>query len=230
MNNEYNKMLLSELIAMLAFHPKNDTIKKEIVSRLTFCGFDKDTILAIIKTEINIIRKRKLKDMPPLYKSYIWLDKNNELVGKRKLFNEDKERYYVYLNRPIKNTSLTLSELVWIYDEAFYISKIDRNHPKIVLDEVDDISAYEDSRSWVVGEFYSRLESIYRSTNNIVNEYKGLLIENSILCLYDNEVNILFSEKWRKPLGIKRRYQSYTAEYYKYLNKNKGGVVEDGMA
>lgn len=227
---DYKKLLLSELISILVYYPNDTIVKKEIVKRLTFCGFDKETIFAIIKSEMEIVKKRELKDMPPLYKSYIWLDKNNDLAGKKKLFKDNKELYYVYPGIPIKNTSLTLSELIWIYDEAFYIANIDKNHPEIVMKEVREISCHEDSRSWVVGEFYSRIESIYRNANNIKKEYKGLLIENNILCLYENELNILFNEKWRKPLGVKERYQSYTIEYYLYKDKKLGGVGEDGMA
>ena len=81
---DYKKLLLSELISILVYYPNDAVVKKEIVNRLTFCGFDKETVFAIIKSEMEIVKKRELKDMPPLYKSYIWLDKNNDLVGKKK--------------------------------------------------------------------------------------------------------------------------------------------------
>lgn len=221
MKENYSKLLLSELISIYVYDFNNLDVKDEILKRLMFCGFDKKTILSIIDCEIKIIKKRKLKDMPYLYKSYIWLDKDNELVGKRKLFNENKELYYVYPNCPISKKALTLSELIWIFDEAFYIANIRGSKSNIVMEEVKEISCHEDSRSWVVGEFYSRIESLYRDANCISSEFKGIMIDNNISCLYENELNILFNEKWRKKLGVKGKYHSYSQEYYLYKVKEK---------
>ncbi len=223
MKQKYEELLLSELIAIYAYDLENENVKNEIVNRLIFCGFDEKTIMLIIECEVKIIKKRKLKNMPHLCNSYIWLDSNNKLVGKRKLFNRPKEFYYVYPDRPVLETSLTLSELMWIYDEAFYIANIGKKNSEVIMSEVREISCHEDSRSWVVGEFYSRIESIYRYANNINKEYKGIIIDNNISCLYDNELNIIFNEKWRKKLGLRKKYKSYTQEYYLYKTNQEGG-------
>lgn len=53
------------------------------------------------------------------------------------------------------------------YDEAYYICHFCLNVSFSLLKKTLDIAKYEDVRSWIVEEFYSRIELLYRLANKI---------------------------------------------------------------
>ena len=146
MNKDYEHLLFDEVLFLYINGDQKALL--EAFDRLKFCDFDEKTIKLIIDTEINIINSRKLSFNPPFMNKFWWL-KDKEYYKTNKLLPLDNLEYCYIKDNENKNT-LTLSELISIYDEAYYLTHIDKNvHPNI-YEEAIEIAKYEDYRSWVV--------------------------------------------------------------------------------
>ena len=186
----------------------------EAYNRLKFCGFDEKTIGYIIASEKEIIIKRKLSFETSLCKKFWWI---NNLHKNNNLFELPHEEYYFTGFNSIKTSTLTLSELISFYDEAYYICHFCNNVPSNILKEAIEISKYEDDRSWIVNEFYSRIELLYRIANNIESENKKITDIYKIHAFYDNEVHLIMTHKWRKLMNIPTTWEAYTDDYYQTI-------------
>ena len=206
-----NKLLFTELI--IAGMSGNNEGYMEAYRRLKFCGFDENTIKYIIYSEIIIIQKRNLKFQKPLNKTFWWVN-NLDKYKDRKLFPFSHEKYFLLDLNNISDNTLSLGELISYYDEAYYISHFCENAPVNVLKETLEIARYEDYRSWIVEEIYSRFELLYRIANNIKNADKNITDIDKIHIFYDNEVHIIMSYKWRELMNIPNLWEAYTDEYF----------------
>lgn len=205
------KLLFTELIIEALKGNKEAYI--EAYNRLKFCEFDEKTMRQIMLCEKEIIRKRKLEFKKPLYKTFWWVNNLNDLNNKN-LFEKPIEQYFYTDILHITEKTLSLSELISFYDEAYYISHFSQNVPSNILKETIAIARYEDDRSWIVGEFYSRLELLYRTANNININNNKITDINKIHAFYDNEVHIIMSYKWRELMNIPNSWEAYTNDYY----------------
>lgn len=205
------KLLFTELIIEVLNGNKEACI--EAYNRLKFCGFDEKTIEQIVLSEKEIIKKRKLVFEKPLYKTFFWVNKLNDLKNIN-LFEQPISQYFYTDISHINEKTLSLSELIAYYDEAYYISHFSQNVPDNILKETIDIAKYEDDRSWIVGEFYSRLELLYRIANNININNNTITDIHKIHTFYDNEVHIIMSYKWRELINVPSNWEAYTDDYY----------------
>lgn len=205
------KLLFTELI--IEGLKGNQKAYIEAYNRLKFCGFDEKTIEYIIRSEKEIIKKRKLLFNKPLHNTFWWLN-NLENYSSRKLFDKPQENYFFTSFKNINDNTLSIGELISYYDEAYYICHFCENAPINVLKETISIAKFEDDRSWLVEEFYSRIELLYRLANNIDSKNKKITNIDTIHAFYDNEVHIIMSYKWREPLSIPNTWIAYTDDYY----------------
>lgn len=207
-----NKLLFTELI--IQGLQGNNVAYIEAYNRLKFCNFDEKTIQYIIASESEIIKKRKLNFETNLCKKFWWVNDLQKYENTR-LFQLPLEEYYFTGFPSIKSSTLTLSELVSFYDEAYYICHFCSNVPNNILKETIEIAKYEDYRSWIVSEFYSRIELLYRMTNNIKTTNKAITDIHKIHAFYDNEVHLIMTHKWRDLMNIPTTWEAYTDDYYK---------------
>lgn len=214
MNTKYKNILFSDLIVLLLKNDNKDVLE-EIYNRLSFCGFEEKTISYIISYEKKIVQKREREISFPIYKNFFWKNKNSS----RKIFDNDTEKYCLRPDFSPNEYTLLTSELICIYNEAYYICNISNyKYSDLVYDEAYEISEYEDSGSWVIGEFYNRLENFYRFANKISNNYKGLYAKKNIYAFYDNELNILFQTRWSQYLDPKNPWESYSNKYLDWID------------
>ena len=210
MNKDYEHLLFDEVLYLYINGDQKALL--EAFDRLKFCDFDEKTIKLIIDTEINIINSRKLSFNPPFMNKFWWL-KDKEYYKTNKLLPLDNLEYCYIKDNENKNT-LTLSELISIYDEAFYLTHIDKNvHPNI-YEEAIEIAKYEDYRSWVVCEIYSRFETMYRMANNINSDVKKISNVYRMHRFYDNESHIQHNFKWNRILDVKNKWRAYSKHYF----------------
>lgn len=205
------RLLFTELIIEALRGNKEAYI--EAYNRLKFCGFDEKTMQYIILSEKLIIQKRNLEFDKPLHKTFWWVN-NLENYKDKPLFKQPYEQYFFKGINNISENTLSLSELISFYDEAYYISHFCQNAPTSVLKEAINIARYEDDRSWIVGEFYSRIELLYRLSNNINLDNNKITDIHKIHAFYDNEVHIIMSYKWRELMNIPNNWEAYTDDYY----------------
>ncbi len=205
------KLLFTELI--IEALKGNKEAYFEAYNRLKFCGFDEKTIQQIILCEKEIIQKRKLTFTKPLHKTFWWVN-NLENLNEKTLFEKPIEQYFFSNMSDINEKTLSLGELISFYDEAYYISHFCQNAPSNILKETIQIAKYEDNRSWIVGEFYSRIELLYRIANKINNNNNRITDIHKIHAFYDNEVHIIMSYKWRELMNIPDSWEAYTDDYY----------------
>lgn len=210
MNKEYEHLLFDEVLYLYINGDQKALL--EAFDRLKFCDFDEKTIKLIIDTEINIIISRKLTFNPPFANKFWWL-KDKEYYKTNKLLPLDNLEYCYIKDSENKNT-LTLSELISIYDEAYYLTHIDKNvHPNI-YEEAIKITKYEDHRSWIVCEIYSRFETMYRIANNINSDIKKISNIYRMHRFYDNESHIQHNFKWNRILNVKNKWRAYSNHYF----------------
>ena len=210
MNKEYEHLLFDEVLYLYINGDQKALL--EAFDRLKFCDFDEKTIKLIIDTEINIIISRKLTFNPPFANKFWWL-KDKEYYKTNKLLPLDNLEYCYIKDSENKNT-LTLSELISIYDEAYYLTHIDKNvHPNI-YEEAIKIAKYEDHRSWIVCEIYSRFETMYRIANNINSDIKKISNVYRMHRFYDNESHIQHNFKWNRILNVKNKWRAYSKHYF----------------
>lgn len=181
-----------------------DNNKKNLsnaILKLLKCGFDEKTAQEIINIEIDIIKFRS--DIKyPIINSYFWLDKidlfkehENAHVFKKDINDYIMLRYDTDKSK-ISNYTLTLSELCLVFDEAWAIcNKYKKIVPKNMFDECFNIAREESMKSWVIREFKTRIEEIYRETHNIKEDYDHLILSNQIDNLYKEEIKILLSQR-----------------------------------
>lgn len=208
------KLLFTELI----IEGLNGNINAylEAYNRLKFCGFDEKTIEYILISEKEIIKKRNLNFHKPLYQKFWWVHKLKTYEN-HDLFELPKEEYYFTGFSSIKSSTLSLSELISFYDEAYYIYHFRKDIPNHILKELKEIAQYEDDRSWMVNEFYSRIELLYRMANHINSKKKTITDIYKIHAFYDNEVHIIMSYKWRDLMNIPTLWEAYTEDYYETI-------------
>ncbi len=216
MDKKYEHLLLDEIIYLYINGDKKALI--EVFNRLKFCDFDDKTIKLIIDTEINIIKARQLTFNIPFLNKFWWL-KDKKYYENNKLLPLEKHKYYYLKDREIKNT-LTLSELISIYDEAYYLTHIDNNVHENIYNEALEIAKYEDYRSWVICEIYSRLETLYRLSNDIINDDKTIKKIHRMHRFFDNESHIQHNFKWNRILDIKNKWRAYSDDYFDIIEKN----------
>lgn len=171
------------------------------INKLIRCGFNEKTALDIINVEIEIIKYRSNIPNSILNKLY-WLDKI-ELFEKDesfRVFDDDINKYVMLrYDRPtsaISHYTLTLSELCGLFDEAWSIcNRFKYIVPKNMLNECLTIAKSESMDSWVIREFKTRIEGIFRDVNNIDTDYNHLVANKEINNLYDEEFKILVSQR-----------------------------------
>ena len=205
------KLLFTELI--IAGMNGNNEAYIEAYNRLKFCGFDENTIKYIIYSEKLIIQKRNLKFQKPLHKTFLWVN-NLDSYKDVKLFPLPRKEYFLTDINNIASSTLSLGELIFYYDEAYYISHFRDNAPLKVLKETIEIAQYEDYRSWIVEEFYSKIELLYRLAKKKKKADKNITDIAKIHTFYDNEVHIIMSYKWRELMNIPNKWEAYTKDYY----------------
>ena len=210
MNEKYYHLLFDELL-YLYINGDSDALE-EAMERLKFCDFDKRTIKEIIEIEILIIKYRKLKFKPSLFERFWWLSNKNK-YNKEKLLNKNRYNYCFNYNK-ITNDTLTLSELISIFDEAYYLVHIAKDVPSNIYNESFEIAEFEDYRSWIISEIYNRLELCYRKANNIIKDDNFITDIYRMHTFYDNEFHILINYKWNRIADIKNKWMSYTDDYY----------------
>lgn len=174
---------------------------KSAIGKLVKCGFKENVATEIINLEIDIIKFRK-KISKPIINSYFWLDKidlfskdsNASLFDNR--INDLVMLRYDSPKAKISEYTLTLSELCMLFDEAWSIChRFKKYVPENMYNECYSIAKDESMDSWVIREFKTRLEEMYRSANNITGDYNELLASKQINNLYNEELKILLSQK-----------------------------------
>ena len=173
------------------------------INVLIKCGFDEKTITELINIEIEIIKyRREIKK--PIIDCYYWI---GNILSNERVFNRNINDYlllrYDTPNAVLSEYTLTLSELCAIFDEAWNVCKIfDNIASNVVLDECYSISKSESIDSWVIREFKTRIEEMYRTANNIDAEYDKFLAEEAIDNLYKRELSILLKKRKYNKLKI----------------------------
>lgn len=215
MNKDYECLLFDEVLFL--YINGDQKALMEAYDRLKFCDFDENTIRLIIKTEINIIKSRNLTFNPAFMYKFWWLNDKSFYENNKLLPLDNSE--YCYLKKGDYKNTLTLSELISIYDEAYYLTHIDKNvHPNI-YDEAITIAKYEDYRSWVVCEIYSRLENLYREANGIVDKEKKINNVYRMHRFYDNECHIQHHHKWNRLLDVRNKWRAYSNHYFELFEQ-----------
>lgn len=206
MSEKFQKYTISDLIIEMVNGYKYDKniVKDEIVKRLQYCGLDNNTIGHIISFEKAIILKRNLKPNDGLLlDKYYWLDKN---VNKIIFSNPDE-----HVLRPDcapNDKTLLSGELLCIIDEANILKNRDIVHNSDAINEINDVGR-ETMDNWVMYEYYNRFENEFRFANNISNDYKGMIIEEKIDKLYNNEMGIVMINRWRDIMPEEAIYIPY---------------------
>jgi len=170
----------------------------ELYRRLLYCDIDKLTAANIIESEIEIIKRKKVKNNFSIKNKFWWINKNdiNDTSYSRELLPLQEKKYYLFYNDKISDNALLLSEIISIFDEANYISKskIYFNNND-VQNEIELISSYNDERSWLLGEIYNRFNYLFHCANKDVSldiPYSREIIKKFI----ENETKIIFNIKW----------------------------------
>ena len=186
---------------ILYLDTKEEKYLSAAVSKLLNCGFNENTAVDIIKVEIDIIKYRDYIPKP-IIKEIYWLDKIDWFSKDKNAHILDKDiNNYVMLRfdmptSAISNYTFTLSELCAIFDEAWSICHRFKDIvPENMYEECLSIAKEENLNSWVIREFKTRIEGIYRDVNNINADYTKLVASKEINNLYDKELNILMSQK-----------------------------------
>ena len=164
------------------------------ISILVDCGCDSKTIEYIIRWESDIIKFRKIKDL--IINKNFWLDDLEKYRdGNRKSFFVGDINNYLAMRfddkNCITNKTLTLSELVMMFDEAWKISRLYKNEvPPVVYKECFELSEHESNKSMLIFQFRIRIEESYRKANNLpdIDDFyaKGIIDK-----LYDREFKIV---------------------------------------
>ena len=186
---------------LLYLKKKDKEYLSSAILKIVNCGIDEKTAVELINLELDIIKFRKDISFP-IIKNYFWLDKI-DLFKKNEnghVFKKDINDYvmlrYDTDKSKISNYTLTLSELCAVYDEAWIIcNKFKNQVPKNMFNECYNISKYESMKSWVIREFKTRIEEVYRTTNNIKEDYDHLILGKQIDNLYKEELKTLLSQR-----------------------------------
>ena len=91
----------------------------------------------------------------------------------------------------ITNKTLTLSELVLMFDEAWKISRMYKDKvPLNVFKECFELSEHESNKSMLIFQFRIRIEESYRKANKLpdINDFYAKSIIDK---LYDREFEIV---------------------------------------
>lgn len=162
--------LLDDLL-ILYINTKEKRFLESAISVLSDCGCDKKTIEYIITWESDIIKFRKLNTL--IINKKFWLDDLKEYEkGSRKSFFVGDINNYLAMRYDdkhcITNKTLTLSELVMMFDEAWKISRLFKDKvPPTVFNECYELSKSENNKSLLIFQFRIRLEESYRKTNKL---------------------------------------------------------------
>lgn len=164
------------------------------ISVLANCGCDSKTIEYIITWESDIIKFRKLNTL--IINKNFWLDdlKNYKDGSMKSFFVGDINDYLAMRfddKNCITNKTLTLSELIMMFDEAWKISRMykDKVSPN-VFKECFELSKFENNKSLLIFQFRIRIEESYRKANkmpDIDDFYAKSIIDK----LYEREFEIL---------------------------------------
>lgn len=191
--------LLDDYIILYLETNDKKYLSKSII-KLLECGFNNETALEIINTEIDIIKFRKNIEKP-IINQYYWFGRIKDFKDNSnfRVFSRDINDYlmlrYDTPKATISQFTLTLSELCLIFDEAWIIShRFNNEVPKSMYDECISIAKYEGMKSWIIREFKTRIEEIYRKVNHKKDENK-LLAGREIDNLYKKELNILLTQR-----------------------------------
>ena len=91
----------------------------------------------------------------------------------------------------ITNKTLTLSELVMMFDEAWKISRLYKDKvPQNVYDECFELSKSENNKSMLIFQFRIRIEESYRKANKLP-DIDDFYAKSIIDKLYNREFNIV---------------------------------------
>ena len=164
------------------------------ISVLSNCGCDSKTIEYIITWESDIIKFRKLNTM--IINKNFWFDdmKNYKDDSRKSFFVGDINDYLAMRfddKNCITNKTLTLSELIMMFDEAWKISRMYKDKvPPNVFKECFELSKFENNKSLLIFQFRIRIEESYRKANkmpDIDDFYAKSIIDK----LYEREFEIL---------------------------------------
>lgn len=205
MNYNIKRLLFSELVYLRDNDENNcNTYYKELVERLSYCGFNDELIDSIIDHESDILKKINYKlETPYIHQTY-WLNKN----FKSKL-TKDREKYGIF-EEPIgpKKDTLCTSELLFLDDEIGYIlTHSEEITNKEVLNEIKKFMPNEDD-PWLQHEFFSRI-NYYNWM--LYNEPKNKELKNKELTFFRNELQILFVNKYNH---FHDSWLPYTEDYF----------------
>ena len=187
-----NYLLDDYLILYINTGEKN--FLESAISILANCGFDNKTIEYIITWESDIIKFRKINTL--IINKNFWLDNLDDYKkGNRKSFFIGDINDYLAMRfddkHCITNKTLTLSELVMMFDEAWKISRLYKDKvPQNVYDECFELSKSENNKSMLIFQFRIRIEESYRKANKLPDTddfYAKSIIDK----LYNREFNIV---------------------------------------
>lgn len=179
---------------ILYINTKEKRFLQSAISVLANCGCDSKTIEYIITWESDIIKFRKIRTL--IINKDFWLDdlKRYKEGSKKSFFVGDINNYLAMRfdnKRCITNKTLTLSELVMMFDEAWKISRLYKDRvPPVVYNECYELSKYENNKSLLIFQFRIRIEESYRKSNNLP-DIDDFYAKKIIDKLYDYEFNIL---------------------------------------
>ena len=171
------------------------------ISVLANCGFDSKTIEYIITWESDIIKFRKLNTL--IINKNFWLDDLESYKdGSRKSFFVGEINDYFAMRfddkHCITNKTLTLSELVMMFDEAWKISRIYKDKvPPNVYNECFELSKSENNKSMLIFQFRIRIEESYRKANKLP-DIDDFYAKSIIDQLYEREFKIVKDKNIKK--------------------------------
>lgn len=205
---EINKMLFTELVIASADNEDIGVVfYNEIIRRLKFCEFEEIMIQELIAYELEILKSTKKRYESLLINKKWWLDQENV----QKVLSLPYEQYLMYYNGEMSEKALTNSEIVSLYDEALFISEYKNNFDQSIIDECEILSKKE-SEFNLRDQFIHRIDYIYKRE---MNKNYNLVIFNKAMRFLQNEMHIIFIEKYNYKIKEEDKWIPYTNEYFK---------------
>ena len=120
-----------------------------------------------------------------------WIYKNNNLLWKLRknvIFTLNKEDYWLYNNGHFSEYALLLDELISIHDESMYILNNVKCNDNKVYNETYEVGEFNDERSWILDEVYSRFNHMYHLANKMIS--RNYLLDRQIIEKFINNEKI----------------------------------------
>lgn len=219
-----NNLLFTELVIE---YLKNEdvNIENEMIRRLKFCSFPDEVIKKIIGYEIKIINKRNLSFAKRLCNNTLWISKKDEYNKNPnfKLFPLLEKDYAAIDSHEIKETTLSLSEIISYYDEGYYIQFASQmpysDIPESMTKEALKWTAETPNRQAPLKAIYSaRFDLTYLM---VYGKEADQFFHKLALRFFNNELQILNKYRWNSRYGDSFNidnydFEPYTSKYFDY--------------